>query len=68
MSVSIKSPREIELMRTSCQYLAEVHDRLSEIIAPGITTWDIDKKGEELIRGFGCVPNFLNYSGYPASI
>src|SRR5699024_3374594 len=35
---------------------------------PGITTLDIDRHGEKLIRSLGCTPNFLNYNGYPASI
>ncbi|MDE5872476.1 MAG: type I methionyl aminopeptidase, partial [Lachnospiraceae bacterium] len=37
-------------------------------IKPGISTYDIDKLGEEVIRSYGCVPSFLNYNGYPASI
>ena len=35
---------------------------------PGISTLDIDRYGEKLIRERGCIPNFLNYNGYPASI
>lgn len=68
MAVSIKSAREIELMRESCRILSEVHARLGEEIRPGISTWDIDALGEKLIRSYGCEPNFLNYNGYPASI
>jgi len=68
MSVSIKSKREIELMRHAGHLLEEVHDALSEIIRPGISTAEIDEYGERLIRERGCIPNFLNYNGYPASI
>lgn len=68
MSVTIKSPREIDLMRESCKILSEVHDALAEIVKPGITTKEIDIEGERLIRSYGCIPNFLNYNGYPASI
>ncbi len=68
MAVTIKSEREIDLMRKSCKLLAEVHDKLGEFIKPGISTWDIDKYGDELIRERGGIPNFLNYNGYPASI
>lgn len=68
MAVTIKSEREIGLMRESCRILAEVHTRLSEAIKPGISTWEINELGERLIRSYGCVPNFLNYNGYPASI
>ena len=55
-------------MRVSCKILAEVHAKLGEMIEPGISTWDINAMGEKLIRSYGCVPNFLNYNGYPASI
>lgn len=68
MSVTIKSPREIELMREAGRILAQVHDELGKIIRPGISTYEIDKEGEKMIRDFGCVPSFLNYNGYPASI
>ncbi|MCM1044114.1 MAG: type I methionyl aminopeptidase [Candidatus Gastranaerophilales bacterium] len=68
MSVTIKSEREIELMRESCRLLAIVHKELEEYIRPGISTKDIDLKGDALIRKLGCVPNFKDYNGYPASI
>lgn len=68
MAVSIKSAREIELMRESCRILSEVHERLGEFIKPGISTWEIDELGEKLIRSYDCIPNFLHYNGYPASI
>ena len=68
MSVTIKSAREIELMRESGRLLAIVHDELGKALKPGMTTKEIDRLGEEIIRSFGCVPNFLNYNGYPASI
>ena len=55
-------------MREAGKILAEVHNRLGEIIEPGISTLEIDRKGEEWIRAFGCIPSFLNYEGYPASI
>ena len=68
MSVSIKSAREIALMRESGRILAEVHERLKEEIKPGISTYEIDRIGEKMIRSYGCTPSFLNYNGYPASI
>lgn len=68
MAVTIKSEREIGLMRESCKILAEVHARLGEAIKPGMSTLEIDTFGEKLIRSYGCIPNFLNYNGYPASI
>lgn len=68
MAVTIKSEREIQLMRDAGKILAEVHNQLAEIIEPGITTMDIDRKGEELICKAGCIPSFKGYEGYPASI
>ena len=68
MSVTIKSAREIELMREAGRILAKVHEELEKAIHPGMSTLDIDRLGEKLIREFGCVPSFKNYNGYPASI
>ena len=68
MAVSIKSAREIELMRESCKLLADVFYNLEQAIKPGISTMEINELGEKLIRAHGCVPNFLKYNGYPASI
>lgn len=68
MAVTIKSQREIELMRESCRLLSIVHDELGKAIKPGMTTYQIDKLGEDMIRSFGCIPNFKNYNGFPAAI
>ena len=68
MSVTIKSEHEIELMREAGRILSIVHDEMGKIIRPGISTMDINRKGEEVIRSVGCIPSFLNYQGYPASI
>ncbi|MBR2408542.1 MAG: type I methionyl aminopeptidase [Lachnospiraceae bacterium] len=68
MAVSIKSEREIELMRESGSILSIVHTELAKMIKPGISTLDIDKRCYEMIREFGCIPSFLNYQGYPASV
>ena len=65
MSVSIKSAREIELMRAAGKILAKVHENLGKELK---STWEIDKLGEEIIRSFGCIPSFKNYNGYPASV
>lgn len=68
MAVSIKSAHEIELMREAGRLLEIVHKELEAAIRPGISTLDIDRLGEKIIRSFGCTPNFLHYNGYPASI
>lgn len=68
MAVTIKSEREIELMREAGRILATVHEELKNIIQPGVSTLDIDKKANELIRSYDCIPSFLNYNGFPASV
>ena len=55
-------------MKEAGRILAITHEEIRKIIKPGISTYDIDKLGEEVIRSYGCVPSFLNYNGYPASI
>ena len=66
--ISIKSAREIALMTEAGRILAIVHDEIGKALRPGMTTKDIDRIGEEVIRSYGCIPSFLNYNGYPASI
>ncbi len=68
MAVTIKSAREIELMREAGKILAKTHEELAKALRPGMSTWEIDHLGEEIIRSYGCIPSFLNYNGYPASI
>lgn len=68
MSVTIKSSREIELMRQAGKILAKVHEALGNELRPGMSTLDVDRLGEEMIRSFGCEPSFKNYCGYPASV
>lgn len=68
MPISIKSSREIELMTEAGRILEIVHEELAKALRPGMTTKDIDRLGEEVIRSYGCIPSFLNYNGYPASV
>ncbi len=68
MSISIKSAREIELMTEAGRILEEVHAVMKESIKIGMRTKDLDRICEAAIRERGCVPNFLDYNGYPASV
>lgn len=68
MPISIKSKSEIELMREAGRILALTHAELEKKVKPGMTTKEVDRIGEDIIRSFGCIPSFLNYNGYPASI
>ncbi len=68
MAITIKSAREIELMKEAGRILEIVHNELGNALHPGMSTLDIDRLGEEIIRSYGCIPSFLDYRGYPASI
>lgn len=68
MSVTIKSAREIELIRESCKIIAKVHQELGKELRAGMSTLDVDRKAEEMIRSYGCIPNFKNYNGFPGSV
>ncbi|MCD8117966.1 MAG: type I methionyl aminopeptidase [Lachnospiraceae bacterium] len=68
MSITIKSQSEIALMREAGRILAIVHEEMAKIIQPGVTTYQIDRVGEEVIRSYGCTPACLHYEGFPASI
>jgi len=66
--IFLKADEEIELLRISNQIVARTLAELAKIIAPGITTMQLDKIAEEYIRDHGAVPNFLGYGGFPGSI
>lgn len=67
-TVTVKTAEERERMREAGKRLARVHEKLKESIRPGVSTKEIDRVCEELIRSCGCIPNFLHYQGYPASV
>ncbi len=63
-----RSKAEIEKIRLSCRIVAEVLDRISRMVEPGITTRQLDSYAEDLILKAGAAPAFKGYRGYPASI
>lgn len=66
--ITIKSKREIELMREAGRIVALAHKAVAEAIAPGVSTQDLDKIAEEVIVSNGATPSFKGYGGFPASI
>lgn len=66
--ITIKSNREIELMRQAGEILVAARLALKDMIAPGISTEALDKKAEEVITHLGGVPAFKDYEGFPKSI
>ncbi len=65
--IMIKSPRELDIMRSNGRLLGEIVEQIVAIIEPNITTLKIDKLAEELIIKAGAIPSFKGYRGYPAS-
>ncbi|MCL0099399.1 type I methionyl aminopeptidase [Dehalococcoidia bacterium] len=66
--VTIKSSKELDLMRESGQIVAETKILLAEAIQPGLTTAELDRIAENEIRKRGGVPSFKGYLGFPATI
>ena len=66
--ISIKSEREISLMRKAGNIVYRTHKYLEPYIKPGITTKELDKLAYDFIISQDATPSFLNYEGFPASI
>ena len=66
--ISIKTDKEIALMRESGKLTKNVLDLIGREIRVGMTTKDLDKIAFDYIKSCGAYPSFLGYSGYPASI
>jgi methionyl aminopeptidase len=65
MAIVCKSPAEIEKMRRSGHIVREVLDALKSAVAPGVTTMDLERLAERLIRDAGAKPAFKGYYDYP---
>ncbi|MDI3328213.1 MAG: type I methionyl aminopeptidase [Alicyclobacillaceae bacterium] len=63
-----KSKAELEWMREAGRIVALAHQAVAKAVAPGITTRELDRIADEVIRKHGAVPSFKGYHGYPASI
>ena len=66
--IRIKTPREIDKMRRAAQITAAARIYAGKMIAPGVTTKEIDKATESFIRSQGAIPSCLGYGGFPASV
>ena len=63
-----KSPAELERMRAANALVAEVLAELATMVAPGVTTRDLDQAAEKLVRDGGAEPAFKGYRGYPSTL
>ena len=68
MAITLKSAREIEIMRRAGRIVAEVLDLMRGEVRPGITTADLDRMARDVIESHGAKPSFLGHQGFPASI
>ncbi len=66
--IILKSPEEIEKMRSSNAIVSEILSELKEIVLPGARTIDLDRRAEEITRKKGAKPAFKGYRGYPFSL
>ena len=65
--ITIKSDKEIELMRQAGRVVAQAKARVREAARPGVTTRELDRVAEDTIRGLGAVPSFKGYAPYGMS-
>jgi methionyl aminopeptidase len=63
-----KSKRELEKMRAAGQLVGQVLVYLRTLVAPGVTTMEIDRAAEQMILDAGALPTFKGYNGFPYSI
>src|SRR3982751_5261989 len=63
-----KSKRELEKMRAAGRLVAQVREELRRMVAPGVTTLELDMAAEKMIRDAGALPTFKGYHGFPFSI
>ena len=66
--ITIKSPREIEIMRRGGKITSKTLEMLMNAAKPGVTTGQLDELAEQSIRSMGGVPTFIGYHGYPSAI
>ena len=59
--VTIKSKKEIELMKEACKVVAKVYNELEKIIKPGMSTWELDQIAEKIMRQNGAIPAEKGY-------
>lgn len=66
--IHLKSKEEINKMRSAAQIVVEALNTVKEMVEPGVSTWDLDKKAEEVALKRGAKPAFKGYSDYPGSV
>ena len=60
--ITIKSHKEIEFMKDVCKIVAEFYEQLEKKIRPGISTYELDKEAEKIMRNLGAIPAQIGYN------
>lgn len=63
-----KSQKDLEKMRAVGELIAEVREALRAMVEPGISTMDLNRAAEKMIRDAGAKPTFIGYHGFPYAI
>ena len=66
--IHIRNESEIAMLREAGRRTAQCMEHLRGLVAPGITTGELDKEAEQFIRSHGGIPTFKGFQGYPASV
>ena len=66
--ITLKSKREVEIMRESSRIVAEILQALRPLCQPGMTTAELDRVAEEMTRKLGAQPAFKGYRGFPRTL
>ena len=66
--LTLKSKREIAIMKEAGRIVELAHVAVQNAIKPGISTYELDKIAYDVITSNGAIPSFLNYNGFPNSI
>lgn len=67
--ITLKSERELGLMREAGRIVAEVLSRVKETVAPGVSTAELEAVADEIIIGkYGAIPSFKGYRGFPGMV
>ncbi len=65
--ITVKSHRELEIMREAGRIVALAHAEVKRVLCSGMTTRELDSVVENIIRKAGAIPSFKGYQGFPAS-
>lgn len=74
MTITIKNPQQIEILREAGRHHARILNELESLVVPGVTALELNAIAEEKVRAVGAKPSFLNYQPdhtyplYPASL